>query len=53
GVPTYNDARAAYGLTRATSFSDVTSNRRVAAMLKEAYGGDIEMLDAFTGGLAE
>ncbi|CAM9989530.1 unnamed protein product [Ascophyllum nodosum] len=53
GVPTYNDAREAYGLSRATSFSDVTADTNVEALLEEAYGGDIGLLDALTGALAE
>ena len=53
GVPTYNDAREAYGLSRATSFSDVTADTNVEALLEEAYGDDIGLLDALTGALAE
>lgn len=53
GVPTYNDARDAYGLSRATSFADVTDDTNVQTMLEDAYGGDIGLLDALTGALAE
>lgn len=53
GVPTYNEVREAYGLSRATSFADVTSNEEVQLLLEEAYGNDLDLLDAFTGALAE
>ncbi|CAM9989871.1 unnamed protein product, partial [Ascophyllum nodosum] len=53
GVPTYNDAREAYGLSRATSFSDVTADTNIEALLEQAYGDDIGLLDALTGALAE
>lgn len=53
GLPAYNDAREAYGLTRATSFADITSNDDVRVLLEDTYGGDIDLLDAYTGALAE
>lgn len=53
GLPTYNDAREAYGLTPATSFADVTGAIEVQMILEDAYGGDIDLLDAYTGALAE
>ncbi|CAM9704645.1 unnamed protein product, partial [Ectocarpus fasciculatus] len=69
GLPTYNDARQAFGLDVATSFSDVTtsstsssttssssasdSDELVATVLSAAYGGEISTLDAVTGALAE
>lgn len=53
GVPTYNDAREAYGLSRASSFADVTPDSDVQALLEDAYGNDVGLLDAFTGALAE
>lgn len=43
----------AYGLTTAMGFSDVTSNEDLAALLSNTYGGDIDLLDAYTGALAE
>lgn len=36
-----------------TDFTDVTSDVELAALLSTAYGGDIDNLDALTGGLAE
>lgn len=53
GVPAYNDVRAAYGLSRAASFADVTTNEEVQLLLEDAYGSDVDLLDAFTGALAE
>ncbi|CAM9145144.1 unnamed protein product [Ectocarpus sp. 8 AP-2014] len=69
GLPTYNEARQAFGLDVATSFSDATtssssssttsmssasdSDELVATILSAAYGGDIATLDAVTGALAE
>ena len=52
GVASYNDLREAVGLQRATSFSDVTSDARIAAQLQILYG-DVDQLDAWVGGLAE
>lgn len=53
GLPNYNDARVAYGLSSATSFEDVTDDAEMRTLLENAYGGDIELLDAVTGALAE
>eukprot|EP00752_Nemacystus_decipiens_P002581 g2416.t2 len=69
GLPTYNEARLAFGLPAATSFLDVTAgnattstsssataafdDEAVATLLSSAYGGDISDLDAITGALAE
>lgn len=53
GVPTYNKARAAFGLSQASSFSSISNNPQTAANLEEAYGGDIDAVDSFVGGLAE
>lgn len=43
----------AYGLTAATDFSDITTDTNLAALISNAYGGDIENVDAITGALAE
>lgn len=53
GVPTYNDAREAYGLSRATSFADITNDTVVQTLLEDVYGGDVALLDTLTGALAE
>ncbi|MEM7446312.1 MAG: peroxidase family protein [Pseudomonadota bacterium] len=52
GVASYNDLREALGLSRAQSFSDVTSDAELAQKLQEIYG-DVDLLDAWVGGLAE
>lgn len=53
GIPTYNEAREAYGFARASSFSGVTDDVALVNLLDAAYEGDIELLDAVTGALAE
>ncbi|WP_420411762.1 peroxidase family protein [Roseibium sp.] len=52
GVASYNDLREALGLTRATSFSDITSDATVAAQLASVYTS-VDQVDAWIGGLAE
>ena len=52
GLPSYNDARRALGLTPAASFNQVTSDPEVRARLAAAYG-DVEDIDLWAGGLAE
>ena len=53
GIPSYNDAREAYGLRRAASFDDVTHLGHVKEKLEEIYGGNISRMDALSGALAE
>lgn len=43
----------AFGLDPATTFEDVSDDADLASRLSDAYGGDIDGLDAFTGALAE
>lgn len=52
GVASYNDLREALGLERAESFADVTSDVALAQALEDLYG-DVDLLDAWVGGLAE
>ncbi len=52
GIGSYNDLRAAMGLQRVSSFSQITSNVTVQAELQHAYGS-VENIDPFEGGLAE
>ena len=52
GIPSYNDVRDAYGLSRVTSFENITSDDTVQGLLEDAYG-KVELLDAYTGALAE
>lgn len=53
GLPSYNDAREAFGLTRARVFEDITNDRNLAIILAEAYDFEIDDVDAIVGGLAE
>lgn len=50
---TFWECIQAYGLDRAVAFSDVTRDADLAELLSDAYGGDIDNLDAYTGALAE
>lgn len=52
GVASYNDLREAMGLARAEDFSDITSDSGLAAQLADIYG-DVDLVDAWIGGLAE
>lgn len=52
GVASYNDLREAMGLSRAEDFSDITSDPVLAQQLAEIYG-DVDLVDAWVGGLAE
>lgn len=53
GLPSYNGARAAFGLPRATSMASITSNAQWQAQLDLAYKGNVDLVDPFIGGLAE
>ncbi|MEO0829890.1 MAG: peroxidase family protein, partial [Pseudomonadota bacterium] len=52
GVASYNELREAFGLERAETFADITSDTSLAARLEAAYG-DVDLVDAWVGGLAE
>ncbi len=52
GLPSFTLVRGAYGLPPAPTFADVSSDPGVQDALHAAYG-DIRLLDAWTGGLAE
>jgi hypothetical protein len=52
GLPSYNEARIAYGLAPAVDFHDVTTDPVLADKLASVYG-DVEKLDIWIGGLAE
>ena len=52
GLASYNDTREAYGLARAASFSDVSSDPEIAARLEAAYAS-VDDIDLWVGGLAE
>eukprot|EP00903_Cladosiphon_okamuranus_P012613 g11801.t1 len=53
GIPSYNDAREAYGLSRVSSFVQITADTAVQGLLAQAHGNDPDLLDAYTGALAE
>ncbi|TPX72624.1 hypothetical protein SpCBS45565_g00284 [Spizellomyces sp. 'palustris'] len=52
GIPPYNDMRESYGLSRAESFQEISSNPRIAATLASMYGS-VDRVEACIGGLAE
>lgn len=52
GIPPYNDVREGYGLLPVTSFEGITSDATVQGLLEGSYGG-VDLLDAYTGALAE
>ena len=52
GLPSYNAARAAFGLPRVRRFSDINSDPEIQARLAEAYGS-VDQMDMWIGGLAE
>jgi len=53
GIPDYNTVREAYGLARRASFAEITSDVGLATALSDVYGGDIDAVDPWIGGLAE
>lgn len=52
GVPSLNDVREAFGLTRFTGFSDLTSDMTLQAQFASVYD-DIDEVELWVGGLAE
>ncbi|CAG8467977.1 2697_t:CDS:10 [Cetraspora pellucida] len=52
GIPMYNDVRAALGLSRANTWSDITTNVLVQKRLQSLYTS-IDLVETFIGGLAE
>ncbi len=52
GLASYNETREAYGLTRVASFSEITEDRGLQAILRDLYGS-VEQIDVWVGGLAE
>eukprot|EP01119_Soliformovum_irregulare_P005861 TRINITY_DN17601_c0_g1_i1.p1 TRINITY_DN17601_c0_g1~~TRINITY_DN17601_c0_g1_i1.p1 ORF type:complete len:777 (+),score=169.39 TRINITY_DN17601_c0_g1_i1:717-3047(+) len=53
GIPSFQEARAMFGLSPYTSFDDVTANATLAAALSQAYAGNLEDCDLYVCGLAE
>lgn len=52
GLADYNTARAAYGLPRVTSFSQITSDPAVQQTLRQLYGS-VNKIDLWVGAMAE
>ena len=52
GLADYNATRAAYGLPRATSFDQITSDDEIADALEALYGS-VDNVDLWVGALAE
>jgi hypothetical protein len=52
GLADYNTVRAAYGLPRVTSFSQITSDPQLAARLEQLYGS-VDNIDLWVGALSE
>lgn len=53
GLPDYNALREAFGLARVTSFAQITSDVGLQQRLSDVYGGNIDNIDPWVGGLAE
>lgn len=52
GIADYNTTRQAYGLSRVTSFSQITADIAVQQSLRKVYGS-VDEIDLWVGGLAE
>ena len=52
GVRSYNDTREAVGLSRVSTFSEITSDLTVQRALFETYGS-VDEIDLWVGGLSE
>jgi hypothetical protein len=52
GLADYNTVRAAYGLPKVTSFSQISSNPDIQAKLESLYG-NVDNIDLWVGALAE
>lgn len=54
GLPDYNTCRKLYGLQPYASFEDMTGNDlNLAAAMSQAYGGNVNLVDPWIGGLTE
>ncbi|GBC41947.2 heme peroxidase [Rhizophagus irregularis DAOM 181602=DAOM 197198] len=52
GIPSYNDARAAFGLSRKASWEEITSDAEVQQKLKSTYTS-VDQIEPLMGALAE
>ena len=53
GLPDYNTCRERLGLKRKARFREISTKQVVADALQEAYGGNINAIDPWVGGMAE
>lgn len=53
GLPNYNTCREAFGLSRKKTFSEITGDPKLKCNLELLYGGEINSVDPWIGGLAE
>ena len=54
GLPNYNECRRAFGLSTCSTFSCITNDTKIIALLNQVYGQDnVTFLDPFVGGLLE
>ena len=52
GLPSYNEARVAYGLDPVADFDEITADAEIAQALEDVYGS-VDKIDVFVGGIAE
>lgn len=52
-LPSFNEIRDLFGIPRATSFADITTDASVVGRLSRAYRGNVNNVEAFVGLLAE
>src|SRR4029078_5997640 len=53
GMPNFLTLKLEYGQTSVSSFSQITSDPQLAQALSTLYGGNINQVDGWVGGLAE
>ena len=53
GVGSLNEVRERLGLARYTDIDEITTDEGTRAALKLAFGNDVDLIDLWTGGLAE
>ncbi|GMH40791.1 hypothetical protein BSKO_08695 [Bryopsis sp. KO-2023] len=53
GLPSFNNARDAYGMSRYTSFDQINDDKFAWKTLERVYESSVESIDVFPGGLIE
>lgn len=53
GVPRYNDLRESLHMPRVKTFDELTDDPEIAREIEDVYGGNIDLVDAVIGLLAE